>query len=254
MNDDLLTVADYAELPSDEQVIVAAREVLEATKDWKKGKAYDKKTVQTYSSPKGPGDGAPWHCRVSEHAPAQIIFDELWSKLGSSNHSEYEKEYIEAVKKATLVKKISPTQEIWTMCYEFSSFGISPRVFTVLQVIHYESSSPRTGIFISIPIDLTSDSELAKLEEKGVKGRYVSVESIKELPSGNTEWRMATSSSPGGRIPTFVVESTMASSISADVPHFLRWFQSTRPASESQEQDPRQDLPVVTVTSPSPAL
>jgi hypothetical protein len=71
------------------------------------------------------------------------------------------------------------------------------------------------SIFISIPIDLTSDSELAKLEEKGVKGRYVSVESIKELPSGNTEWRMATSSSPGGRIPTFVVESTMASSISA---------------------------------------
>jgi hypothetical protein len=53
--------------------------------------------------------------------------------------------YIEAVKKATLVKKISPTQEIWTMYYEFSSFGISPRVFTVLQIVHYESSSPRTG-------------------------------------------------------------------------------------------------------------
>jgi Protein of unknown function (DUF3074) len=72
-----------------------------------------------------------------------------------------------------------------------------------------------TSLFISIPIDLTSDPELAKLEEKGVKGRYVSVESIKELPSGNTEWRMATSSSPGGRIPTFVAESSMASSISA---------------------------------------
>ncbi len=63
-------------------------------------------------------------------------------------------------------------------------------------------------------MDLSSDPELAKLEEKGVKGHYVSVESVKELPSGNTEWRMATSSSPGGRIPTFVVESTMASSIS----------------------------------------
>ena len=72
-----------------------------------------------------------------------------------------------------------------------------------------------TSLFISIPIDLTSDPELAKFEEKGVKGRYVSVESIQELPNGNTEWRMATSSSPGGRIPTFVVESSMASSISA---------------------------------------
>jgi Protein of unknown function (DUF3074) len=70
------------------------------------------------------------------------------------------------------------------------------------------------SIFVSIPVDLSSDPELAKLEEKGVKGRYVSVESIKELSGGNTEWRMATSSSPGGRIPTFVVESTMASSIS----------------------------------------
>jgi hypothetical protein len=86
---------DRAELPSDEQVIAAGREVLEATKGWKKGKAYEKKTVQTYTSPKGPGDGAPWHCRVSEHAPAQVTFDEFWSKLGSSNHSEYEKEYVQ---------------------------------------------------------------------------------------------------------------------------------------------------------------
>ena len=141
------------------------------------------------------------------------------------------------MKKATLVKKISATQEIWTIYYEFSSFGISPRVFTVLQVTHYDSSDPKTGcvhpyishcyyalrifliqlfnsIFVSIPVDLSSDPELAKLEEQGVKGRYVSVESIKELSSGNTEWRMATSSSPGGRIPAFVVESTMASTIS----------------------------------------
>jgi hypothetical protein len=71
------------------------------------------------------------------------------------------------------------------------------------------------SLFISIPIDLSSDPELVKLEENGVKGRYVSVESVKQLPNGNTEWRMATSSNPGGRIPSFIVESTMASSISA---------------------------------------
>jgi len=141
------------------------------------------------------------------------------------------------VKKATLVKKISAAQEIWTMYYEFPSMGISlsPRDFTVLQVTHYdEPSSPRTGcahppphrsvllhphpnrIFISIPVDLSGDPELAKLEEKEVvKGRYASVESIKELPNGNTEWRMATSSSPGGRIPAFIVDNTMPGFISA---------------------------------------
>ena len=75
---------------------------------------------------------------------------------------------------------------------------------------------PLSGsLFISIPVDLTSDPELAKLEEKGIKGRYVSVECLTELPSGKTEWRMATSSSPGGRIPTFLVDNTMASTISA---------------------------------------
>jgi hypothetical protein len=55
-----------------------------------------------------------------------------------------------------------------------------------------------------------------KLEAKEVvKGRYASVECIKELPNGNTEWRMATSSSPGGHIPAFIVDSTMPGFISA---------------------------------------
>jgi len=229
-------------LPSDEEVVAAGHEVLEATNGWKKGKTYHKQTVQTYSRPKGPGDGAAWHCRVSEHTPTEATFDEFWSKLGH-NHSENEKEYIKVIKKATLVRKISATQEIWTMYYEFPSFGVSPRVFTVLQIIHYdESSSPRTALFVSIPIDLSSDPELAKLEEKGVKGRYVSVESIKQLPNGNTEWRMATSSTPGGRIPSFIVEGTMASSISADVPHFLRWFQTTRHGTENEKR--RTAIPV----------
>jgi len=221
------------ELPSEEQVIAAAREVLEASKGWKKGKKYQKNTVQTYSRPKGPGDGAPWYCRVSEHTAAEATFDEFWNKIGI-NHSENEKEYMDVVKKATLITKISATQEIWSSYYEFPSFGVSPRVFTVLQVSHYEPSSPRTGLFVSIPIDLTSDPELAKLEEKGIKGHYVSVESFTELPSGKTEWCMATSSSPGGRIPAFLVDSTMASTISADVPHFLKWFQTVRGATETE--------------------
>jgi hypothetical protein len=152
----------HAELPSDEQVIAAAREVLEASKGWKKGKTYQKNTVRTYSRLKGPGDGAPWYCRVSEHTADEATFDEFWSKIGF-NHAENEKEYvrlflseecsqmtvwnryIDIVKKTTSIKKISATQEIWSSYYEFPSFVVSPRVFTVLQITHYESSSPRTG-------------------------------------------------------------------------------------------------------------
>lgn len=94
---------------------------------------------------------------------------------------------------------------------------------------------------MSIPIDLSDDPELEALEEKGIKGRYVSVERLTELENGKSEWRMATSSTPGGSIPTFIVESSMASKIAEvrvpsscltgcliasiqDVPHFMNWL------------------------------
>lgn len=68
---------------------------------------------------------------------------------------------------------------------------------------------------MSIPVDLSGDKELAKLEEKGVKGRYVSVERLQEVEGGKVIWTMATSSTPGGSIPQFVAESSMGSQISA---------------------------------------
>lgn len=70
------------------------------------------------------------------------------------------------------------------------------------------------SLIVSIPVDLSPDPELAKLEEKGVHGRYVSVERIMELDNGKVEWRMATSSKAGGLIPQSMTELSMASSIS----------------------------------------
>jgi hypothetical protein len=67
---------------------------------------------------------------------------------------------------------------------------------------------------VSIPVDLSPDPELAKLEEHGVKGRYVSAELLTELEDGKTEWRMATASTAGGNIPQFMTENSMPSSIS----------------------------------------
>lgn len=104
-----------------------------------------------------------------------------------------------------------------------------------------------------MPVDLAGSADLAKLEEKGVKGRYVSVERLKELENGKVEWQMATSSTPGGKIPSFIAESTMDSTISQvslyrcgitipvsrcsnnggqDVTHFLHWFHGIRSKSE----------------------
>ena len=69
-------------------------------------------------------------------------------------------------------------------------------------------------MIVSMPVDLSDDSELSKFEEKAVKGRYVSAELLKELPNGKVEWRMATSSRAEGSLPQFLTERAMPSSIS----------------------------------------
>ena len=75
-------------------------------------------------------------------------------------------------------------------------------------------SPTMSSIIVSISVDVSGDADAEKLEEKGVKGRYTSVERVQELDNGKVEWRMATSSTPGGSIPQFIAESSMASTIS----------------------------------------
>jgi hypothetical protein len=66
------------------------------------------------------------------------------------------------------------------------------------------------------------------LEEKGIKGRYVSVERLTELPDKSTRWEMATSNTPGGSIPSFLSESSMPGQIAGTVPAFLKWAKEAR--------------------------
>ncbi|KAJ7271947.1 hypothetical protein B0H12DRAFT_1092138 [Mycena haematopus] len=208
-------------IPSDEDVMQAADELLKSTSSWKAGKTYHKQ-VKTYSHAKGPEDGAAWHSRLSIHKPEEATFSQMWSKLGEDKATN-EMKFIPNIKKATLVKQVSATQSIWTLYYTFPP-PVSPRVFTVVQITRLNDASPRSGTIVSIPVDLTEDQELAKLEEKGVRGRYVSVERIIELEDGSIEWCMATSSTPGGSIPTYFVERSMAGQIAEDVPHFMKWL------------------------------
>ena len=126
---------------------------------------------------------------------------------GNDNHHP---RFIHNIDKVQLVKTISPTQSIWNIHYTFPP-PVSNRSFTVLQIVHLDSDqSKRTGYVIgpsdlcgrylscryrfvvSLPIDLTSDpndADLAKLEEKGIKGRYCSVERLSEIEDGKVEWR-----------------------------------------------------------------
>ncbi|KAI0780672.1 hypothetical protein BD413DRAFT_464425 [Trametes elegans] len=224
-----ITPIKSSEIPSEDAIIAAGKQLLEGTSSWKQGKAYQHNTVKTFSRPKGPKDGAGWFGRVSEHTTQDASFDEFWSKLGNAdNKAENEMQYIPEIKKVTLIKRISPTQSVWTLFYHFPP-PVSPRVFTVVQTTQLEGTDgSRTGYIVSLPVDVSDNAEYAKLEEKGVKGRYVSVERLRERADGTVEWRMATSSTPGGRIPQFVAESSMASTISKDVTHFLHWLHANK--------------------------
>ena len=72
-------------------------------------------------------------------------------------------------------------------------------------------------IIVSIPVDVTGEEEYAKLEEKGVKASYVSVEQLTELNGGSeggkVRWTMATSSHPGGMIPDAITNASLAGEI-----------------------------------------
>lgn len=76
------------------------------------------------------------------------------------------------------------------------------------------NSKSRT--IVSVPVDISSleDQSLKELlPKRAVEGHYVSVERVMELENGDVEWRVVTSSSPGGKIPNFIVNSTMAKTI-----------------------------------------
>lgn len=79
------------ELPDDAAILAAGKALIDSTPSWKAGKTYHK-IVKTFHRPKHAEDGAPWHCRVSEHPASEATFDQIWSKLGADK-ALHEKEY-----------------------------------------------------------------------------------------------------------------------------------------------------------------
>ncbi|KAG6327390.1 hypothetical protein ID866_11699, partial [Astraeus odoratus] len=190
-----ITPVKPEDVPSEDTLLALGRELLASTESWEKGKPLANGKVLPLYRRAGSGDPAPWHCRVSQHPKEDITFDEFWSKIGL-NKPVNEKEFLASLKEVAEVKRISETQSIWTRYYTYPP-PVAPRVFTILQTIYLDDNSPRNGIIVSIPIDVSEDEELAKLEKQAVRGRYAAVERLLELDNGEVEWRMATSATPG---------------------------------------------------------
>ena len=73
-----------SEIPPEDVIIAAGKEILAASANWKQGKTYQK-VVKTYTyspSSKDGNKGPKWACRVSEHPPEDGTFDDFWNGLG----------------------------------------------------------------------------------------------------------------------------------------------------------------------------
>lgn len=74
-----------SEIPSEDAIIVAGKEILAASYNWKLGKTFQKVVKTSTHSLGVTKDGkAKWACRFSEHTSEEGSFDEFWSGLGTN--------------------------------------------------------------------------------------------------------------------------------------------------------------------------
>ncbi|BEJ17557.1 hypothetical protein CspHIS471_0609580 [Cutaneotrichosporon sp. HIS471] len=154
-------------------------------------------------------------------------------------HSENERDYIESCRETQCLAVLVPhVAEVWRLTY-VTPAPTSPRTFVVLLLSRELQVAPhgqRCFMNISLPFKHPDCPEKQGPEKARVRGKYVSVERVRETEDGKrTEWRMATSSDAGGSIPRFVTNSALPKNIAEDVPSFLRWMMKRYTADEEAE-------------------
>jgi len=221
------------EIPSDDAILRTAKSLLQESESWTLNRIIS--GVETYKRPveqslkSSPWNEESWHCAVSVYRKEDFSFNRLWKKLGKHRLRNQQK-FIHKITALTEVEDISNSQSIWSILYTHAS-PWSPRIFTVLQVVHLAETpwDARKGITITVPIDPRSqplgESSLIDIEEVGVRGRYVSVEQLKELEGGQLiELRKVARWDPGGLMPRFCIERRMPKMLVQENQRFTAWL------------------------------
>ncbi|KAF9483655.1 hypothetical protein BDN70DRAFT_276934 [Pholiota conissans] len=213
-------------VPTDDVLIKHAQDILQASASWQEGKTYQNiKTFVWEERPKTTKKSHRWYCLVARIKKDDISFDKMWSKVGR-NQVWHQKSHLPSIAKATRIQYISETYSIWNMLVTLPP-PLSPRVYTLCQASSLlEYSHNRRGIVVTLPIDLGSRSteELAVVEDRGIRGRCVSIEHILEIDGGFFEWRKVACRDPGGMIPKFWAQKHMAHEMAEESISFLDWI------------------------------
>ncbi|KAF9039122.1 hypothetical protein BJ165DRAFT_364787 [Panaeolus papilionaceus] len=186
----------------------------------------------------------PWSCAVVTANKEDLSFTSLWSRIGS-HPIKSQQRYIPNLTKITQIQYISENESIWNMLYVYPP-PLSPRVYTMYVASWLlEYSHRRRGIIVYIPVDLSKDSLLAELEEKGVKGKCAMVEMIQEMEGDKVEWRRLSCNDPGGLLPRFCAYKMAGGRLVEEMGLCLTWIrnldkQSKKPDKSREGKEPRQ--------------
>ncbi|CAE6429804.1 unnamed protein product [Rhizoctonia solani] len=179
-----LTPVTINNIPPLNVLLEAANALLASTVRWPPGKTYYDGLVQTFSHKEA--SGPSWHGRLSYHPIEQGTFHEFWEAIGT-RHCQAQEEYVpELVSAAHLEPYLEGDYNGWTFHYSYSP-PVSPRTFTVLLATSLDDKPPRQGWVVNIPFNVGDNEGLKALEEKGVRGRFTSVDRLLEV-DGKVEW------------------------------------------------------------------
>ncbi|CAE6338671.1 unnamed protein product [Rhizoctonia solani] len=231
-----LTPVTKNNIPPLNVLLEAANSLLASTVRWPPGKTYYDGMVQTFSHKEASGPN--WHGRLSYHPVEQGSFHEFWEVIGT-RHCQAQEEYVPELVSATHLEPfLDGDYNGWTYHYTYSP-PVSPRTFTVLLATSLDDKPPRQAWVINIPFDVGENEGLKALEERGVRGRFTSVDRLLEV-DGKVEWiprqdnpflsrvRGATMYQIGGSIPNFIPERGMPRQIAERVAQVVEYIAARR--------------------------
>lgn len=186
-----------------------------------------------------------WFLRRSVHEDRAVegaaSWDE-WVRCFKKDHAQAEKEFTPTVMETHVerewdcsgvsIELEGETWGDWTLKLEESTHKmptpLKPRVFPVLQATtSITSGGPRKFMVVQIAAGDAYEAEETK-RDQSVRGKYTSVERVRDVGNGECEWIMGTTSDAKGVLPHWVQRMATPSHVAKDVELFLSWIAKKR--------------------------
>lgn len=179
------------------------KELIDTITTWTPDKKFGQ--VETFTTTI---DGLFWAARRSLHQQPIAAF----KKVLFENHTEHEAKYMHIITRYAQLDSAEPWKS-YRVEYKLP-FPLRKREFVFY--IQCVELSETEFIVVSLPRFYDSDM---------VRGKYISVEKVRQTDEG-VEWTMATTSDAGGLLPMFLQRPQLTATIAKDVDAVLEYMNS----------------------------